>query len=70
MAQRDVEISISKSGEVKVHIKGMKGKACLNIGAFLAEAVGKVKSQQLTSEFYEPEEKAGIDLQEKQQQKH
>jgi len=66
MPQRDVEISISRTGEVKVHIKGYKGKACTKIGAFLAGIVGKVKSEQLTSEYYEPEEKAAIHLEQKQ----
>jgi len=66
MPQREVEISISKTGEVKVHMKGYKGKACTKLGAFLAEVVGKVKSQQLTSEYYEPEEKAAIRVEQKQ----
>jgi hypothetical protein len=62
MAQHDVEITISKTGEVKVHIKGIKGKNCLVYSKWLAELVGKVKNQQLTSEYYEPEIKARIDL--------
>ena len=66
MPQRDVEISISKTGEVKVHIKGYKGKACAKFSAFLAEVVGKIKSQQFTSEYYEPEEKAATRVEQKQ----
>ena len=66
MPQREVEISIIKTGEVRVHIKGYKGKACTKLGAFLAEVVGKVKSQQFTSEYYEPEEKTAIRLEQKQ----
>jgi hypothetical protein len=66
MPQREVEISISKTGEVKVHMKGYKGKACTRLGAFLAQVVGKVKSQQFTSEYYEPEEKAAIRQEQKQ----
>jgi len=62
MAQHEVEITISKTGEVKVHIKGAKGKSCLAYTKWLAEVIGKVKDQQLTSEFYEPEIKARIDL--------
>ena len=62
MAQHEVEITISKTGEVKVHIKGVKGKNCLAYSQWLAEVVGKVKDQQLTSEYYEPEVKAKIDL--------
>jgi hypothetical protein len=66
MPQREVEISISKTGEVKVHMKGYKGKACTKLGQFLAQVVGQVKSQQFTSEYYEPEEKAAIRIEQKQ----
>jgi hypothetical protein len=62
MAQHEVEISISKTGEVKVHVKGAKGKACLEYAKWLTKVVGKVKSQQMTSELYEPETKSRIDL--------
>jgi len=62
MAQHEVEITISKTGEVKVHIKGAKGKSCLTYTKWLTEVIGKVKDKQLTSEFYEPEIKARIDL--------
>lgn len=62
MAQHDVEITISQTGEVKVHVKGVKGKGCLEYAKWLARVVGKVKDQQLTSEYYEPETKARIEL--------
>jgi len=67
MEQHDVEIEIGKNGEVKVHVKGVKGKACLKYAEFLAQIVGKVKSQQLTSEYYEPETKVKINLEQKQE---
>ena len=63
MAQHEVEISISKTGDVKVHVKGVKGKGCLEYAKWLTEIIGKVKKQQLTSEYYEPETKSRIDLQ-------
>lgn len=62
MAKHEIEITISKSGEVKVHIKGVKGKACMEYAKWLSDIVGKVKDQQLTSEYYEPETKARIEL--------
>ena len=62
MAQHDVEIIITKSGEVKVHVKGVKGKGCMEYAEWLAEIVGKIKDKQLTSEYYEPETKAKIQL--------
>lgn len=63
MAQHEVEISISKTGEVKVHVKGVKGKACLAYSEWLSKLIGKVKDQQHTSEYYEPDTKARINLQ-------
>ena len=54
MAQHEVDIEITKQGEVKVHIKGAKGKACLEYAQWLTNIVGKVKEQQVTSEYYEP----------------
>jgi hypothetical protein len=63
MAQHEVEISISKTGEVKVHVKNAKGKACLEYAKWLTQVIGKVKSQQATSEMYEPEVKSRINLQ-------
>ncbi len=62
MAQHDVEITIGKTGEVKVHIKGAKGKSCLVYSKWLSELVGKVKERRLTSEHYEPDIKVRIDL--------
>ena len=62
MAQHELEITISKTGEVTVHVKVAKGKACLEYAKWLAETVGQVKQQQMTSEFYEPETKTRIDL--------
>ncbi len=66
MPQHDLEITITKTGEVRCHIKGVKGKACMGYAKMLAEIVGKIKNQQLTSEYYEPEQKAGIHLQQKE----
>jgi hypothetical protein len=69
MAQHEVEITISKTGEVKAHIKGAKGKACLDYAKWLQQLVGKVKSQTMTSEHYEPDVKTRIDLRQQVQDK-
>jgi len=53
--REEFEIEIDKSGETKVHLKGIKGKACLGYAKFLEQIIGKIKSQELTSEYYEPE---------------
>ena len=62
MAQHDIDITITKTGEVKVHVKGAKGKACLEYAQWLTETIGRVKQRTLTSEYYEPETKTRIDL--------
>ena len=62
MAQHEVDITITKTGEVKVHIKGVKGKACLEYAEWLRSIIGPVKDQKLTSEYYEPEVKSRINL--------
>lgn len=63
MAQHEVEIFISKTGEVKVHVKGVKGKGCLEYAKWLTKVIGKLKEQQLTNEYYEPPTKSRINLQ-------
>jgi len=62
MAQHEVEIRIGKDGQVKVHVKGAKGKACLEYAQWLTQVIGQVKDRQLTSEYYEPEAKSRINL--------
>jgi hypothetical protein len=56
MAQREFDITIDPSGEVKLHIHGYKGKSCLEVVKLFEKVVGQIKSRQETSEFYEPEE--------------
>jgi hypothetical protein len=56
MPQREFEITIGKTGEVELHVKGFKGRACLDAVKIFEEIVGEMKSQQPTSEMYEPEE--------------
>ena len=56
MAQREFDITIGPDGEVELHIQGYKGKSCLEVLKLFEKVVGQVKSQQQTSEFYEPDE--------------
>ncbi len=56
MAEREFDITIAKNGEVELHVKGVKGRACLDVVKVFEEIVGEMKSQQPTGEFYEPEE--------------
>lgn len=56
MPQREYEITIGKTGEVELHVKGFKGRRCMDAVKIFEEIVGEMKSEQQTSEFYEPEE--------------
>lgn len=56
MPQREFEITIAPDGNVQVHIKGYKGKSCLEALRMFEQVVGKIKSQHETNEYYEPEE--------------
>jgi hypothetical protein len=51
--QHEIELFISEDGEIKVHIKGMKGPGCLKVLDSLAKNVGPVKDKQLSAEYYE-----------------
>ncbi len=62
MPQKDIEIEISSDGEVKVHFKGIKGQKCLEYSKLFERAVGNTKTQEFTSEFYEPESQVGADI--------
>ena len=62
MPQREFEITIANDGSVEVHVKGYKGKRCLDAVKILEKIVGEIKSQRETSEFYEPEEEVKIDI--------
>jgi len=50
----EFEIEIDQTGEVKVHIKGVKGKGCLEYAELFKNIVGEIKQQSFTSEYYEP----------------
>jgi hypothetical protein len=56
MAQRkELEITISPSGEVSVQVKCIPGQACVEETKFLEDALGnQIKDRQLTSDYYKP----------------
>jgi len=56
MPQREFDITIGPDGNVELHVKGFKGKSCLEAMKLFEQIVGEVKSRRETSEFYEPEE--------------
>jgi len=56
MPEREFDVTIGRGGEVELHVKGIKGRACLAAVKVFEEMVGELKTQEHTSEFYEPEE--------------
>ncbi len=62
MPQREFEITIAPDGGVEVHIKGYKGKSCLEVMKMFEQVVGELKSQNQTSEFYEPDEQVQLHI--------
>jgi hypothetical protein len=51
MEMQEIEIYIDKTGKVRVEVRGVKGKACLDITRSLEEALGgQVESREFTPE--------------------
>ena len=53
--QRVIEVLISPTGEVSIQTKGYAGADCLQASKLLEEALGVVRSEQKTAEFYQIE---------------
>ena len=66
MPQREFDITIEPDGRVRLHVQGYKGKSCLEAVKLFERVVGEVKSQQATSEFYEPDEVVRYHLEQRQ----
>jgi len=47
---------------VELHVKGFKGKGCLEAMKMFEQIVGELKSEQKTNEFYEPEEQVRFNI--------
>ncbi len=58
--RHELEVTITPSGEVRVEVKGAKGKGCLQYLELFEERIGRVKQKRTTPEFYEPDAKAVI----------
>lgn len=68
MENHELEIEITKDGKVHVKTKGVKGKACLAYAKLMQEIIGKIQSQDLTAEYYEPDSVVTLDPKIRQQQ--
>ena len=62
MALREFDITIAPDGSVELHIKGYKGKSCLEVMKLFEEAVGALQARRETSEFYEPDEQVQLNI--------
>ena len=65
MAQREFEITIAPNGGVELHVKGYKGKSCLEALKIFEQVVGELRSRQETSEFYEPDEQVQLNIEQR-----
>ncbi len=62
MKAHEFEIRIERSGEVRVHMKGVKGKSCEEYAKWLASVVGPVAGLERTAEAYEPDSPVHLDV--------
>lgn len=58
----ELNIDIGPDGKVKLHIKGVKGKACLDTVELFKKIVGPQTDKKLTSEYYEPDTHIRTDI--------
>ncbi|OGL47335.1 MAG: hypothetical protein A2161_02965 [Candidatus Schekmanbacteria bacterium RBG_13_48_7] len=49
----EIEVEINEKGEVQVHVKGIKGKKCMEYVEIFQKVLGIIKDQKTTSEYYE-----------------
>ena len=53
MERPEFDITISSKGKLKVQIKGVKGKRCIELADLIRDIVGKEESRELTADYYE-----------------
>lgn len=52
----EIDIEILKNGQVRFHVKGRKGPACMEFLELMNAKLGKIEHKELTSEYYESAE--------------
>jgi hypothetical protein len=62
MPQREFEITIAPNGSVELHVKGYKGKSCMEAMKMFEQVVGELRTRRETSEFYEPDEQVQLNI--------
>ena len=65
MPQREFDITIAPDGGVEVHVKGYKGKSCLEVMKMFEQVVGELRSRNETNEFYEPDEQVQFNIEQR-----
>ena len=53
METHELEIEITPGGEIRVHVKGVKGPACMEYAELIEEILGTSGTRERTSEYYE-----------------
>jgi len=53
MASEEIEIEIGADGRVTVRTKGIKGEACKDYAAAVAQIIGRIEATEPTAELYE-----------------
>jgi hypothetical protein len=64
-SQREFDITIAPDGSVELHVKGFKGKSCLEALKLFEQIVGPAAQRGHTSEFYEPDEQVQFHLEQR-----
>ena len=62
MEQHDLDITIGTDGNVRVHVKGVKGSACEEYVKLIGSILNSEGEVTRTNEFYEPPTSVAIRL--------
>lgn len=63
--KHEIDIQIDDNGNVSFKVKGLKGKACLEVTKELEEALGIVVNREKTAEYYQTETQAERQIEQK-----
>jgi hypothetical protein len=63
--KEEFEITIGPNGEIQIEVKGAKGKSCVELTAFLEQALGEVKSKDFKPEYHQQEDKGTTKIRKK-----
>ena len=67
MDLQEIEVFIERDGQVRLHVHGVKGNACIDLTQDLEAALGgDIASREMTAEAFETA-KQDVPLQQKQQ---